>query len=493
MKNVSNAASGHRVEIRAAAGLVCLYVAVMSGHFLSIDGFVMWRQALALVYHSSWSFVPPIWWGGYLTTSGRGIGASLEYFPGLIAFPWLSGHVPVATGPQYDFRLLYADLLYVVAGAPIWVLITVATAYLVALTTRALGAERPAALWALAFYGLGSPALAASRGDWPQPLVALCWIGGFYASLRYLETGGRRWLWITAVAICYAVLTRPLEGSLLLPGVLVLVAARTRKAWWPLAVIGSGWVAAVAITLLLNWLRFGSPTSSGYGSLQLQWTTPIWVGLPGGLISPGRGIVWEFPAIALAVVGTTYLWRHSKRVEALALAGLPTVLLIEASTYVDWIGGWDWGFRFLQPALPFLAVLAGAGVPRLPDALRKWVPAALLAGGILWNVPVVATDILGGYGATYAYTGANFRLDAYPPIGAWRFLHHILATHLTDSAALDIVWFRATRIVGWVSLIPFVALIAASAALWISAVRSVRGSPTETPSNRAEAPVESRN
>lgn len=484
MKDVRAAASNHRAELTAALGLVCLYLAVMSGHFLSIDGLLMWRQALALAYHGSWTFVPPVWWGGYTTSSGRGIGASLEYFPGLIAFPWLASHVPVATGPHYDFKLLYADLLYVVAGAPIWVLITTASAYLVALTTRALGGERPASLWALAFYGLGSPALAASRGDWPQPLVALCWIGGLYACLRYINSGARRWVWICAVVICYAVLTRPLEGSMLLLGLLVLVAARARQVWRPVAAIGGGWVIAVAITLLLNWARFGSAASFGYGSSALQWTTPVWVGLPGDLISPGRGIVWEFPAIALAVVGTTYLWRQRKRVEAIALAGLPALLLIEACTYFDWVGGWNWGFRFIQPALPFLAVLAGIGVPQLPNALRKWVPAALLAGGILWNVPAVTTDLLGGYGAAYAATGPNFGLDAYPPIGAWRFLHHVRPTHATDSAAVDIVWFRATRIVGWISLIPFVALMAGSAALWISAVRAVRRTPSSAPSGQ---------
>jgi hypothetical protein len=465
----------------AALGLVCLYLAVMSGHFLSVDGLMMWRQALSLVYHGSWTFVPPVWWGGYATSSGRGLGASLEYFPGLIAFPWLSSHVPVATGPHYDFNLLYGDLLYVVGGAPIWVLIAAASAYLVALTARALGGDLRASLWALAFYGLGSPAFAASRGDWPQPLVALCWIGGLYACLRYLNSGARRWLWICAAAVGYGVLTRPLEGSLLLPGLLVLVAAREPKAWRPLAMIGGGWVVALAITLLLNWVRFGSPANSGYGSSQLAWTTPIWVGLPGALISPGRGIVWEFPALALAVIGTAFLWRQGKRVEAIVLAGLPTVLLVEACTYVDWVGGWDWGFRFIQPGLPLLAVLAGIGVPRLPNALRRWLPAVLLAGGILWNIPAVMTDLLGGYGAAYAATAANFRLDAYPPIGAWRFLHHVFASRAAQSDTLDIVWFRAKRVAGWVALVPFVALLAAAAALWASAVRAVRGTPSLAP------------
>ena len=487
MNNVRARASEHRTELVATFGLVSLYLAVMSGHFLSSDGLVMWRQALAIVYHGSWTFVPPIWWGSYLTSSGRGIGASLQYFPGLIFFPWLSSHVPVGTGQQFDFKLLYGDLLYVVAGAPIWVLITAASAYLVALTARALGGDGRTTLWAIAFYGLGSPALAASRGDWPQPLLAICWIGGLYACLRYVNAGPRRWAWVCAAAICYAVLTRPLEGSLLLLGLLVLLALRARRDWWSLAVIGGGWVAAVVITLILNQVRFGSFASFGYAGSQLQWTTPIWIGLPGDLLSPGRGIIWQFPAVVLAVLGTIYLWRAGKRLEAVVVVGLPALLLIEAAVYVDWVGGWNWGFRFIQPALPWLAVLAAFGVPQLPDALRRWVPAVLLAGGILWNIPAVVTDLLGGYGSAYAATAPNFRFDAYPPIGAWRFLHHIRPTNGTDGGAVDIVWFRATRVAGWIAVIPFVALMAAAVALWISAVRGVGRRPSAPPPIRPPA------
>lgn len=474
MHDVRTAVANHRTERLAAFGLICLYLAVMSGHFLSGDGLLMWRQALSVVYHGSWNFVPPIWWGAWTTSSGRGLGASLEYFPGLLAFPWLAGHVPVQPGAGYDFKLLYGDVLYIVAGAPVWVLITAAIAYLAGLVTRLLDTERRAALWAMAFYGIGSPALAASRGDWPQPLVALCWIACVYACLRHVKSGGARWLWIGAAAIAYGVLTRPLEGSLLVLVVPVLLGAPARSSWRPTAIMASGWAAAVALTLLLNWARFGSIFTLGYGASQLAWTTPIWVGLPGALVSPGRGILWEFPALVLTGVGAVYLWRRGRRREALALAGVPAVLLLEASLYVDWVGGWDWGFRFIQPAWPLLAALAGVGAVRLPAAVRRWVPPVLLAGGLLWNIPVVTTDLLGGYGAAYAADAANFRLDAYPPIGAWRFLHHIRATSLTDSGAVDIIWFRVMRYVGWLSLVPFAALLALAAALWTAAVRAER-------------------
>jgi hypothetical protein len=461
----------------ASLAVMCFCLAVMSGHFLSIDGLGMWRQALALTYHHSWSLVPPIWWGSAVTSSSRGVGASLEYVPSLVIFSWLAGHVPVQAGQQYDFKLIYSDLLYTVAGAPVWVAITAATAYVVGLTTKLLGGDSRAALWAIAFYGLGSPALAASRGDWPQPLVAICWALSVYASLKYGSSGGRRWLWISAAGVFYGVLARPLEGSLVLPGVLLILWAGSRK--HPIILAGQvgAWLAAVAATLLTNWARFGSPTNFGYPG-SISWSTPIWIGFPGDLLSPGRGLLWEFPALVLAALGATLIWRSGRRIEAMALAGVPAVLFLEACQFFDWAGGWDWGFRFFVPALPIVAALAGLGAKALPPKLNGWLPGALLAGGFIWNIPAVTTDLLAGYGQTYATTAANWRLDAYPPIGAWRFVNEIFPTAGAGGSPIDIVWFRATRVVGKVSLIPFLVLLAASGVLWTAAVRQV-GKPRE--------------
>jgi len=473
--------SSHRAELLATLGLLCLYLAVMSGHFLSIDGLVMWRQALALTYHHSWSLVPPIWWTVPISSSYRGVGASLQYVPGLLVFPWLAGHVPVQPSHQYDFKLFYGDVLYVAAGAPVWALIGAVAAYLVGLTTRALGGSTREALWAIAFFGLGSPAFAASRGDWPQPLVALCWALGFYACLRFAATGGRRWLWVCAASVFYGVLTRPLEGSFLLPGVLLLLLPAWRRAPWIAALQVGAWCASVGLTLLFNWARFGAPTNFGYPA-SVAWTTPIWVGFPSALLSPGRGVLWEFPALVLTVLGAFVLWRTGKRLEVVALVGVPAILFVEACQYFEWVGGWDWGFRFFEPALPLVAALSGIGVRQLPRSLKRWLPAVLLAGGIVWNIPAVVTDLLGGYGATYGTTAANWRLDAYPPIGAWRFLHHIRPVSAIDSAAVDIIWFRATRVVGWTSTLGFFALIAAAAALWMKAVRTTfRGTGVQEP------------
>jgi hypothetical protein len=172
----------------------------------------------------------------------------------------------------------------------------------------------------------------------------------------------------------------------------------------------------------------------------------------------------------LGVLGVAVLWRGRRRLEALILAGLPAVLFIESCIYFAWIDGWDWGFRLFQPALPLVAVLAGIGAVQLTGRFGRWAPALLLCGAILWNIPAVVTDVLGGYAATYDNLASWNRIDAYPPIGAWQFLHHIRPVSPIDSAAVDNVWVRVARPTHWLSLIPLGMLLGAAAALWARAV-----------------------
>src|SRR5258708_36018929 len=125
--------------------------------------------------------------------------------------------------------------------------------------------------------------------------------------------------------------------------------------------------------------------------------------------------------MVLSVWGIAVLWRNGKRLEAVVLAGMPAVLFLESCVYFAWIDGWDWGFRLFQPALPLVAVLAGIGAIQLRGRPSIWLPAALLAGGIVWNVPALVTNLLGAYPATYDNLAPRSRREPYPPIAAAQF------------------------------------------------------------------------
>ena len=453
-----------RIELLATLALLCCYLATMSGHLESVDGLEMYRQGYSLAFHQSIGLQPPFWWGKPIALSKYGIGLSLLYLPFMAPFAWLQDAVPVFHTNTYHWELLYGDPLYMVAIAPVHALITVVSAYLVARTIRLLGFGERAALWGLALYGLGSPALVYARGDYAQPLSGLCWMAAIYTILRFRQRGqtgqggGQHWLILAALAILYGVLTRVVDGSLALPAVMLLAVPHLRvrewrrDTWRALAILLAGWAGGVALTLLVNALRFGSALNFGYGGE--GWTTFLPIGLAGSLISPARGLLWSFPAIVLLLPGVRALWRNQQQQAVVALMGLAVLELLNVSLWWVWWGGWDWGLRLFVPALPVLAVVAGCGVSALGRWTRWWLPSVLLLLGLAWAIPGVVTDMLAGYAGWADGVAGSFNWRAYPPIGAWRWLRSALPAGSSpiDAHAIDIVWFRYSRVTAKASL-----------------------------------------
>ena len=271
-------------------------------------------------------------------------------------------------------------------------------------------------------------------------------------------------------ALGYAILTRPVEGMLLLPAALVLALPTDHPSGWrtsavrgvkPVLALGSTAVAGVAVTLLINWVRFGDALTFGYADNNV-WTIPDVARWTGALVSPGRGLLWEFPAIALAPLGALVLVRSGRRREALAILMLCGALFANTVSWYMWWGGVCWGLRLFSPALPLMATLAGAGIDRLEGWTRSWLPGMLLVSGFAWALPGVLTDILGGYADLSDDTNI-WRFDAYPPVGAWQFLERVRPDSLTDAGAVDILWFRLAEQTGnWSLLAPIVLLVIAA-------------------------------
>jgi hypothetical protein len=469
------AGTARRVALLATLALLCCYLATMSGHLYSVDGLTMYRQGYSLAFHQSITMQPPFWWGAPIPTSKYGIGISLLYVPFMLPFFWLRDAIPIFHDAAYHGEMLYSDPLYAIAVAPVQALVTAASAYLVARTIRVLGFGERAALWGLILYGLGSPALVYARGDYAQPLSGLCWIAAIYAALLFRQRGKQRWLLLAAFALLYGVLTRVVDGSLALPAVMLLIIPNLHirtwrwETWRALAILTAGWAAGVALTLVVNDLRFGSSYNFGYGGE--SWTGSPRNGLAGSLISPGRGLLWSFPAIVLLVPGVRILWRTQQRL-VVALIGLAVLELLNVSLWWIWWGGWDWGLRLFVPALPIVAVVAGCGVSALGRRERWWLPATLLLLGVIWALPGVFTNLLAGY-MTFGDGLRSFNWRAYPPIGGWQWLKYLRAPDgsLMNTHVVDIVWLRYSRATGNASLVLMAALCLAAGIFVYGAVR----------------------
>ena len=457
-----------RIDLAAGGALACLYLALMSGHLFSVDGLEMYRQGLALT-HGSVHFLEPLHWGPLVTANSKfGIGLSLAYVPSLLV---LNGSGSLHPSAAQGFDLMYRDALYAGAGAPLHALVTAAAAVFTARIARRLGGGNAAALWALVFFGLGSPALIYARGDWSQPLTALGWAIALDAALA----AGMGSLVVLAAAIFGTSLTRVVDGAILAPFAFGIALWVRRRPLGPVAAAAIGFGLGIGANLLVAWLRYGSPFVTGYEGE--GWTTPPWIGLPGALISPGRGILLEFPAAFLAVWGIVVLARSGRAAPAFLLGGLALAELVNTALWSTWWGGANWGLRLFVPALAPLAALAGVAAAELRGR-AGWLNWAALAGGLLFAVPCVLIDLFSGLPAQTNESLANFHLHAYPPLGAWPGLRHVFGTSLDDHSSVDVLWLRlaGTR-QSWLPLLPMALLLAGAAALAAAARRGARYNP----------------
>jgi hypothetical protein len=100
----------------------------------------------------------------------------------------------------------------------------------------------------------------------------------------------------------------------------------------------------VLVIMLANWFRFGNPLVDGHGQDPAIALQPFRGGIPGLLLSPGKGLLYYAPLCMLALF-------HREDWKLVA----PFVLsLVFHGMLHDWTGGTGWGPRFLFTSLPFL-------------------------------------------------------------------------------------------------------------------------------------------
>lgn len=505
---------GRRAHALAAAALALVGLSVMSGHMASVDGLLMQRQAQSIVLDGSLRFRSPVWtWtSDPFWTSQYGIGTSLLYVPGYLVAAPLAPMVPQSAdeprkAATHYYRQLYEDPIYLVGGSWVHALVFAASAWAVARLATALGASVGASLWAMVLASVGSIAFAYSRGDFAQPLLGLCWTAGLLAAVRQRREGTPRLLAACAAVVLFAVLVRPFEGLLLVPAVLVVLAPSfesvvaavrrpTRETITALAgggragavaAVGAAAATGVAITLAINFARFGDPMQFGYTS-RARWMLPSPDVVAAALVSPARGILWQFPALVLVPYGVAVLRRSRHGKELAAMLLLVAAMFATTIGWHVWWGGWFWGLRLFVPAIPLLAVLAGLGVDRLGAPARRRLPPALCAVGFTFALPCVLTDSLAGWAKAYDGAEGAWRPDAFPLAGAWRFLERAVALDPLDTRAIDIVWLRLAHSAGDALMLVPLVLLAGAAALSVLARREARHAADLRPADSAAAP-----
>ncbi|HUP27943.1 MAG TPA: hypothetical protein VM409_05865 [Chloroflexia bacterium] len=177
-----------------------------------------------------------------------------------------------------------------------------------------------------------------------------------------------------------------------------------------LAYLGAGLIAAGAIQLGYNYLRYHDVANgllrTGY-EREPGFSTPLQEGLFGLLLSPGKSLLLYAPVVLLAPVGLWLMYRKhgtEGKLIALIIVAQALVGLGFNARWWAWTGNFAWGPRLILPVLPLvvlpLAAIGAFALERRPELkpgsgqLRSW-RTALIAAWVCLAVAGTAISIAG--------------------------------------------------------------------------------------------------
>lgn len=275
---------------------------------------------------------------------------------------------------------------------------------------------RTAALVAGLAVALSGAALRAGLVVMSDALALACCAAAPWALARYARTGRGGWLVAAALALAWAIITRWVCGLLVLPLLaFVLIAARSndhgrgmgRTVALSSFVFRPGWLAAFAVGALVVVPQVIASAATPAALTRHQWVETwsvanVWrrdfttvdgaqhYSLPVAVFYLAQ-MAWPSflatPLALLALPGAIWLARERSWAALALLGGWPLTL------WLFLIGIPYQNARFVLPALPALAVLAGLGFAWAYAAAVSWRRRALaaglalaLAGGLAWGL-----------------------------------------------------------------------------------------------------------
>ncbi len=356
--------SEYRLAWQVAAGFFLIYLAFMAPGIYSSDGTSMLAVSESIAAHHSFT-VPE-------NVGVPGVGGRIysRWYPllSILAVPFVYAALVASRISGLPFHYLAAVFVL-----PLMSALVAATGAMVALLSVRLGADTKGAWLASISFGLGTIAPAYAREFYADALLAFLAISALCLTI----SGSRKELLVAVFLAALAILSKP-TGVFVGPLMTAyLLAKRTPLRSGLLPLIGTG-IGGV-IYMGYNLMRFGGVLNFGV-SVPLGLGT-LFSGVAGQLVSPGCGVLWYCPPVALAAFGFRRIMKE-KFWEALAIVALFVFYLVFHSTLTFWHSGWSWGPRYLLPGIPGLCALAG-----LVEGRARRVLAGLTLLGFIISAP----------------------------------------------------------------------------------------------------------
>ncbi|MBI9083207.1 MAG: hypothetical protein JEZ11_06375 [Desulfobacterales bacterium] len=232
-----------------------------------------------------------------------------------------------------------------------------------------------------------------------EPTLTVAILGSVYSMFCYSSQKEGRYLFLSGVCCGFAIIIKVVSAILLplVPIYLLVVSPRSGKIrtvqdimiWFLFPV-----VLFCGAQLAYNEIRYGSWLSFGYslGRDAFGFRTPLYVGLWGYFLSPGKSFFLYNPIAVLGLVGLGrfFSWRRAETLFFLVLCGL--FVFIHAKWWA-WAGDWAWGPRFLLVLTPFLILPCGMIVENWPRASPLTKTAIVIFMGLSFSVQVLGVFV----------------------------------------------------------------------------------------------------
>ena len=113
-------------------------------------------------------------------------------------------------------------------------------------------------------------------------------------------------------------------------------------------------IASFLIFFLYNYLRFGNIFETGYHG-GTSFTTPLYYGLYGLLLSSGKGFIL-FAPITIILLWCSKIYFEKHKAEAVLVFSILIANVVLYAKYVAWAGDGSWGPRYLVSIIPLALV-----------------------------------------------------------------------------------------------------------------------------------------
>jgi hypothetical protein len=155
---------------------------------------------------------------------------------------------------------------------------------------------------------------------------------------------------------------------------------------------GVGFAPGVAIWLALNAERFGNPVDTGLLHDPVPALgSPLLPGIAALLFSPSASVWLYSPFVVLGVAGLVTAPKGNRSV-AWLFGGISLVFLLFYASLGNWLGGRSYGARYLIVVLPYLAAGWALWLMKLRAESRRGLFAAVVAVGVILQIPGVMLD-----------------------------------------------------------------------------------------------------